>query len=184
MKNIIILLLFLATSKFAIAELSENALGKNKGYPSCQFGVPAPEECKVGTFSNAYSKNKTFDISIVQPSQEVKKLKHYSEEKVTEAKTKLNIDRYLNKQRATGLMIIKNNEVVVEKYQYGRSSDMPFSSFSMAKSITSILIGIALDKGYIKSLDDKAEIYIPEITGTAYGETTVRNFTDVIRSWI
>ena len=176
MKNIIILLLFLATSKFAIAELSEDALGKNKGYPSCQFHQPVPEECKVGTLSNPYSKNNIFDISIVKPAQDTKKIKYINEEKANEVKGKLNIDRYLSKQRATGLMIIKNNEVVVEKYQYERKSDVPFASYSMAKSITSILIGIAFEKGYINSLDDKAEMYLPEILGTAYGETTIRNF--------
>ena len=168
-------MLFLATSKFAIAELSEDALGKNKRYPSCSNHQPVPEECKVGTLSYPYSKNNIFDISIVKPSQDTKKIKYINEEKANEVKGKLNIDRYLSKQRATGLMIIKNNEVVVEKYQYERKSDMTFASYSMAKSITSILIGIAFDKGYINSLDDKAEIYLPEILGTAYGEATIRN---------
>ena len=49
-----------------------------------------------------------------------------------------------------------------------------FISFSMAKSITSLLIGIALEKGYIQSLDDPAGKYVPELNQGAYGSVTIR----------
>jgi CubicO group peptidase (beta-lactamase class C family) len=45
----------------------------------------------------------------------------------------------------------------------------------MAKSITAIAVGLALDEGKIKSLDDRADVYAPKLAGTLYGETTVRN---------
>ena len=176
MKNITILLLILAASKFAIAELSEDALGKSKGYPSCNSWLGTKDECKVGTFSNPFANKDHFIISKVTSSPNPKTLKKVEFEKQNEINKKLNIERYLSKQRATSLMIINNNEIIVEKYQYDRTAEMQLKSFSMAKSITSILIGIAFDKGYINSLDDKAELYIPEIIGTAYGETTIRNF--------
>jgi CubicO group peptidase (beta-lactamase class C family) len=62
------------------------------------------------------------------------------------------LDDYLEHQRVTGLLILKNGEIVAERYRYGRSEGARFLSFSMAKSVTSMLVGIALDKGLIASL--------------------------------
>jgi CubicO group peptidase (beta-lactamase class C family) len=56
---------------------------------------------------------------------------------------------------------------VAERYQYDRRPDMPMRSFSMAKTVTALLIGIAQDKGHITSLDDLAAVYWPEIAGSA-----------------
>ncbi|KAH1300076.1 hypothetical protein KXX47_000816, partial [Aspergillus fumigatus] len=66
---------------------------------------------------------------------------------------------YLERQRATGLLVLKNGEIVAEHYRYGRKDDARFLSFSMAKSITSLLVGQAHARGLIASLDDPAEKY-------------------------
>jgi hypothetical protein len=63
---------------------------------------------------------------------------------------------------------------VAERYRYARTPDARFLSFSMAKSVTSLLVGIALDKGLIASLDDPASRYVKDLEGSAYGATTVR----------
>ena len=49
------------------------------------------------------------------------------------------------------------------------------TSFSMAKTIVAMLVGIALSEGAIQSLDDRAEKYVPELKGTPYGETSIRH---------
>ena len=85
------------------------------------------------------------------------------------------LDDYLERQRITGLLVIRNGEIVAERYRYGRGEEAPFLSFSMAKSVTSLLVGIALERGVIASLDDRADKYARELAGSAYGETTVRN---------
>jgi hypothetical protein len=77
--------------------------------------------------------------------------------------------------QTTGLLIIKEGQVVAERYQYGRQPGMPMRSFSMAKTFTAMLVGIAHDKGLIRSLDDRAANYWPEIAASAYGQTTIRN---------
>jgi CubicO group peptidase (beta-lactamase class C family) len=77
--------------------------------------------------------------------------------------------------KATGLIILKNGEIVVERYQYDRKPEMPLRSFSMAKTVIALLIGIAHQKGQIISLDDKASKYWPEISESVYGQTTIRN---------
>lgn len=81
---------------------------------------------------------------------------------------------YLNRQRITGLLVIKNGEVVAEHYRYARTPDARFLSFSIAKSITSLLIGQAVARGEIRSLDERADTYASELAGSAYGATTVR----------
>lgn len=81
---------------------------------------------------------------------------------------------YLERQRATGLLVLKNGEIVAEHYRYGRKDDARFLSFSMAKSITSLLVGQAQARGLIASLDDPAEKYVQALAGSPYGATTVR----------
>jgi CubicO group peptidase (beta-lactamase class C family) len=77
--------------------------------------------------------------------------------------------------QTTGLLIIHKGKVVAERYQYDRKPGMPMRSFSMAKTFTAMLVGIANGKGLIRSLDDKASDYWPEIADSAYGQTTIRN---------
>lgn len=85
------------------------------------------------------------------------------------------VDDYLARQRITGLLIVKDGVVQVERYQYERTSSQRFVSNSMAKSIVSLAVGIAQKEGKIASLDERADHYAPKLTGTLYGETTIRN---------
>jgi CubicO group peptidase (beta-lactamase class C family) len=87
----------------------------------------------------------------------------------------LSVDDYMARQRIMGLMIIKDGVIQVERYGYGRTADQRFVSNSMAKSIVSLAVGIALHEGKIASLDDRADRYEPKLAGTLYGETTIRN---------
>jgi CubicO group peptidase (beta-lactamase class C family) len=85
------------------------------------------------------------------------------------------LDEYLDRQRTTGLLLLKDGRIVTEGYRYGRSDDARFLSFSMAKSVTSLLVGIAQSRGQIASLDDTAETYAKELAGSAYGATSIRH---------
>jgi len=85
------------------------------------------------------------------------------------------LDDYLTRNPATGLLIARGSTILVERYQYGRSDTDRFTSQSMAKTITSMLFGIALADGKVRSLDDHASDYVPELKGSAYGETTLRS---------
>lgn len=73
------------------------------------------------------------------------------------------------------LLIIKDGKRVLEKYQYARDKDSRFRSFSMAKTFTAMLTGIAIEKGYIKSIDDTVGKYWPEIKNSEYGNITIKN---------
>ncbi len=85
-----------------------------------------------------------------------------------------NTESYMREFRASGVLVIKNGKIILERYGLGRSPTDRWTSFSVAKSLTSTLIGAAIKDGKIKSLDDPVTLYIPELNGSAYEEVTVR----------
>lgn len=84
------------------------------------------------------------------------------------------LDRYMSQQRAAGLVIVQNGKLRLERYGLGFDAKGRWTSFSVAKSFTSTLVGAAIQDGYIKSLDDKGSRYIPDLRGSAYDEVSVR----------
>ena len=89
-------------------------------------------------------------------------------------KIDVDLDAYLLHQRVAGLIVIQDNKIRLEKYGLGYDAAGRWTSFSVAKSLTSTLVGAALRDGYIKSLDDKVTVYIPDLRGSAYDDVTVR----------
>lgn len=87
----------------------------------------------------------------------------------------LGVEDYLARQRVMGLLVLKDGEIQLERYQYERGPEHRFLSNSMSKSLVSLAVGLALQEGYLRSLDDRADSYAPRLAGTLYGETTVRN---------
>ena len=81
---------------------------------------------------------------------------------------------YLERQRATGLVVLKNGEIATENDRYGRKDDARFLSFIMSKSVTALLVGAALTRGQIASLNDTAETYVKALAGSPYGAMAVR----------
>lgn len=85
------------------------------------------------------------------------------------------LDDFLAHQRVTGFLLIKDGAVLAERYQYNRNADHRFVSHSMAKSVVSLAVGLALAEKKIASLDDTIAKYVPGLAGNPYGETTIRN---------
>ena len=84
------------------------------------------------------------------------------------------LDDYLERNPATGLLIARGEEVLFEHYRYARTDRDRLVSHSMAKTITAMLLGIAIEDGKIRSLDEAAAAYVPDIAGTEYGKTPIR----------
>src|SRR5207247_2518552 len=78
------------------------------------------------------------------------------------------LDRYLSRNPATGLLVARGDTILIERYQYGRNDRHRFTSWSMAKTVTSMLVGIAIAEGRIRSVDDPAAVYVPALAGTGY----------------
>lgn len=88
---------------------------------------------------------------------------------------RFDIDGYLDRNPVSGFLIARDDEILVERYQYDRRDAMRLTSFSMAKTIVALLVGLAVEDGRIRSLDDPAERYATGLAGTEYGRTPLRS---------
>ena len=84
------------------------------------------------------------------------------------------VDDYMVAYRVSGLLVLKDGKIVLEKYGLGRKPTERWTSFSVAKSLTSTLVGAAIQDGKIKSINDPITAYVPDLKGSAYEGVTVR----------
>jgi CubicO group peptidase (beta-lactamase class C family) len=82
---------------------------------------------------------------------------------------------YLSLNRISGLLVIKDGEIAYETYQLGNSEHTRWMSMSIAKSVAAMLVGAAIQDGYIESVDDPVTRYVPELRGSAYDGVSVRH---------
>ncbi|MBU0557294.1 MAG: beta-lactamase family protein [Alphaproteobacteria bacterium] len=83
-------------------------------------------------------------------------------------------EQFLDRTFTNALLVMKDGKIVYERYLNNSNADTRFMGWSMTKSFTSVLVGIALAEGRIKSLDDRIETYLPELKGGGYEGTTIR----------
>jgi len=84
-------------------------------------------------------------------------------------------DKYLEDNKTVAFLIIKNDTIQYEKYFKGYDKESIVPSFSMAKSVTSILIGCAIDEGLIRSVDEPITNYIPELKKNGFDKVTIKH---------
>lgn len=84
------------------------------------------------------------------------------------------LDQFISTQKVRGLLVLQNGKIRLERYAPPSSPTTRWNSFSVAKSITSTLVGAAIKDGSIKSLDDPVTRYITALRGSAYDVVTVR----------
>ncbi|WP_428036172.1 serine hydrolase domain-containing protein [Amphritea sp.] len=83
-------------------------------------------------------------------------------------------DQFLDRTYTNALLIMKDGNIVYENYRNNSDAQSHFMGWSMTKSLTSILVGCALEEGRIKSLDDDITDYLPELKEGAYNGVTIR----------
>jgi CubicO group peptidase (beta-lactamase class C family) len=167
-------LVALATS--AAAAPDEDLLGKSAGYPVGTRGSWFFDETvRVGSFSHLdgllphYTLTKAATpLPLASAASELKIEYRFDGGSYT-------FEDFLAHQRITGLLVIRDGEVLFERYQYDRKPADRFVSHSMAKSLVSIAVGMALAEGKIGSLDDLVSKYVPTLAGSPYGDTSIRN---------
>jgi CubicO group peptidase (beta-lactamase class C family) len=81
---------------------------------------------------------------------------------------------YMDKHHLAGVMVLQHGRVRLQRFGLGFGPEQRWTSFSVAKSVTSTLLGIALQRGDIRSLDDTLGTYIPELRDSAYAKVTVQ----------
>lgn len=84
-----------------------------------------------------------------------------------------NVDAYMKEQRTSALVVLLDGKVVFEQYGLGFGPEGKWTSFSVAKSLTSTMVGAAIKDGYIASVDDPVTKYIKGLEGSAYEEVSV-----------
>ena len=178
------IILALAVTAAAGAAPDEARLGWDAGYPVGNFKQGTnwffDEAVRVGSFTHeAGIPLYHGDVHTLAPSAHPMPLPRVARTPdyrwAVGKEQGLTVDDYLARQRVMGLLVIKDGVVQLERYQYGRKPSDRFVSMSMAKSITALGVGMALAEGRIKSLDDRAEQYLPALKGTLYGGTSLRN---------
>ncbi len=83
--------------------------------------------------------------------------------------------KYMETWRTSSLLVVKNDRVIYEHYWDEHHPETVSNSFSAAKTVVSMLIGIAVEEGHIKSLDEPVYKYIPEFTGKGKEKITIRH---------
>ena len=154
----------------------EELLGKSASYPVAPSLAQAfQERYRVGSFSamDSLSPHCTLEPA-AQPLPLPKAASEPTFQYRFDGKT-LTLDDYMQHQRATAVLVLKDGQIVAERYNYERKPDHRMLSNSMAKTIVALAIGKALEEGRIRSLDDTAADYEPQLAGTLYGQTRLIN---------
>lgn len=83
------------------------------------------------------------------------------------------IDAYVQGQSVAGLIVVQDGKVRLERYARGLTREGRWTSFSVAKSFTSTLVGAAIKDGFIRSVDEPVTRYIPDLAGSAYDGVSI-----------
>jgi CubicO group peptidase (beta-lactamase class C family) len=158
------LLALLAFPLAALAAPDEQLLGRDKGYPACLPRVDSTG-CLVGFWSGM---DRFGPYHRVAHGADVRPLGRAA------AEPELGLDQFLARNRNTGLLILQGDTILAERYQYGRKDSDRFASASMAKTVLSMLVGIAVSERKL-SIEDQAGQYVPELRSHPYGAITVRD---------
>ncbi len=88
---------------------------------------------------------------------------------------KYSIQDFIKLPSAIGLVVLKDGQLVYEDYTEGNDHNTRWISFSVTKSVSSLLIGAAIKDGYIEGVDDLVVDYLPQFKGSAYEGVSIKN---------
>lgn len=86
-----------------------------------------------------------------------------------------NTIKYIDSSYTQGLLVIQDDTIKYENYWRGQKEDVKHISWSMAKSYVSALFGIAMEEGYIESIQQTVDEYLPELKGSGYEGITIKD---------
>ena len=146
------ILLTLGSSSFAQSTSNLDSLSKNSSHRN-------QEEREVPKGSKVHELSQGLPIAAFSAGGEKEKA----------------LEDFLREQKVAGFLILQDGKIRLERYALGHSESSRWSSLSVAKSVTSTLVGAAIKDGYIKSVDDYVTDYIPDLKGSAYDSVTIRH---------
>lgn len=154
----------------------EDVLGKAQNYPKApSFFQAFQEPYKVGSFS---AMDQLAPHCVMAPSKDPLVLPIASPETRFWYRFDgrgMNLDDYMKRQRVTAVLVLKDGQIVARRVNYDRQAEDRMLSNSMAKTVVALAMGKALEEGLVRSLEDTAETYAPQIAGSLYGQTKLIN---------
>lgn len=85
------------------------------------------------------------------------------------------LEDYLARKASRGLMVTQGSDVLLERYAEGNTAETRWITFSVTKSLTSLLIGAAIQDGYIESVEESVADYLPRLKGTPYADVKIKD---------
>jgi len=164
-----------AEPRFASGGPDAEEYGASLGYPKGERGTFLRVGSLVGSHTHL---DELFEGRVIRKAETPSRLARAASEPAIPWEFKgeaLTLDAYLARNPTTGLLIARGDTILVERYQYDRHDRDRFTSWSMAKTVTAILMGIAIAEGRIRSVDEPAAAYVPALEGTEYGRTSLRH---------
>lgn len=126
------------------------------------------------SFTESKKENINFNLTtIIEKHNWLIKIKEIGEYPLHD--TTNTFDSFLESRETVAFIVIKEDTIIYEKYFDGYARESIFPSFSMAKSFISILIGCAIDDGFIKSVDQPVTDYIPELKKNGFDKVTINH---------
>ena len=158
---------------------TDDKWGALRGYPESRASFERLPEYRVGNYSGGHEQS--IRHHVIRAGGQVVA---WNNTPVSDFRYRSGLllktpEAYLEQWPVTGLLIARDNHILVERYRFARQPSMRLQSWSMAKSVTSLLLGICLDRGLIASFDDTAALYLPELAGTLHGETSLRHLANM-----
>lgn len=159
--------------------------GGSPEYPHAREPIGTVREMYDGTLSPELAVNTYRNIDRLFPTRVVARgravhplpraAQPLTEVSFTTGGVRYTLDDFLQRNRVAALLVLKDGRIAFEGCRYGNTAGTRWMSMSVAKSVTSTLIGAALQDGYIGSLDDPVTRYVPRLKGSAYDGATVRH---------
>jgi CubicO group peptidase (beta-lactamase class C family) len=87
----------------------------------------------------------------------------------------MSYEQFAARTYTNAFLVIRDGKIIFEDYRNRTNAATRFASFSMAKSIVSLLVGYAVAQGHIKSIDDPASDYVPELRSGGYAGVSIRH---------
>jgi CubicO group peptidase (beta-lactamase class C family) len=176
--------LLAATLMTALMTNAASAAGDDP-YPHAQEPIGTVEQVYNGALTPDLAVNTFRNIDRLFPTRTIahgdkagplpQAAEPLKEIKFKEGEKNYDLYDYLALNGITGLLVLKDGKVALELYQRGNTEKTRWMSMSIAKSITSTLIGAAIKDGHIGSLSDPVVKYVPRLAGTAYDGVSVRD---------
>lgn len=171
MKFIVLLSIFISSISYSNPITAEN----EKIVSNIYSGKMYPLE-RINNFKNI---DKLYPVHHIKPSSSPLKLNenyiNFDDFNFSSNNKSYDIYDFISDNYVVGLLVLKNNEILLEKYNFGFTESDKWMSMSVAKSISSLILGMAIKDGKIKSENELISNYLPSLKNTSYSDVTIKD---------